>query len=117
MHSPQLPWLHVFFLSANPTKLSLNYLLMMVCFAVPSLSPPHPSPLSFQVVISLKSGNGGGFLYSTTCSTSNENLIEDLCRIHNDRLRIGLLAHGVRELGKHGVMKKNVSAPVMLLAR
>jgi hypothetical protein len=59
-----------------------------------------------MVIISVKNNNGDGFLFETTTSTSNVDLITGLCAVHNARLRIRILAPSLRELGKYGVMKK-----------
>ena len=63
-----------------------------------------------QVIISVKKSDGDGFLYETTTASSNADLISELCEIWNARLRVRILAPGLRELGKYGPMKKVVSA-------
>jgi hypothetical protein len=82
-------------------------------FHSPFLSLPLSvsSPLAtvvFQnmVVISLKKPDGEGFLFETTTDTTNDALIKSLCTVWNGRLRVRILAASIRELGKHGVMKK-----------
>lgn len=57
-----------------------------------------------MVVIHIKSGEDG-FLYETTCSTSNNALIRDLTAVWNLRLRLRQLAGSIRELGMYGPMK------------
>jgi len=59
-----------------------------------------------MVVISVKHSDGDGFLFETTTSTSNNDLITSLVNIHNDRLRIQILASNLVELGKYGPSKK-----------
>ncbi len=59
-----------------------------------------------MVTLSIKRQDGDGFLYETTCSTSNAALIATLCQISNGRLRVKILAPSLRELAKHGPMKK-----------
>jgi len=71
--------------------------------------------LRTMVLINLKSslptgptGSNDGFLYETTASTLNDDLIESLVEIHNARLRSTLIVDSVRELAMYGVMKKEV---------
>jgi len=59
-----------------------------------------------MVIISVKKPDGDGFLYNTTTSTPNEQLIAELVAIHNARLQVRILAPALRELGKYGPMKK-----------
>ncbi|GMI21403.1 hypothetical protein TeGR_g3008 [Tetraparma gracilis] len=59
-----------------------------------------------MVIISVKQSSGDGFLYSTPTSTPNSDLISSLCALHNARLRVRILAPSLRELAKHGPMKK-----------
>ncbi|GMH67763.1 hypothetical protein TrRE_jg4832 [Triparma retinervis] len=59
-----------------------------------------------MVIISVKKSDGDGFLYETTTASSNADLISELCEIWNARLRVRILAPGLRELGKYGPMKK-----------
>ncbi|GMH59673.1 hypothetical protein TL16_g02880 [Triparma laevis f. inornata] len=59
-----------------------------------------------MVIISVKKPDGDGFLYETTTTTSNDDLIVQLCEVWNARLRVKILAPSLRELGKHGPMKK-----------
>ena len=67
-------------------------------------------PLYTQVILSIKKNDGDGFLYETTTASTNDDLISELCEIWNARLRVRILAPGLRELGKYGPMKKVVSA-------
>jgi len=57
-------------------------------------------------VIQVKHGESEGFLYETTCDTSNDVLVRELVEVWNTRLRLWQLAEGVRSLAKHGPMKK-----------
>jgi cilia- and flagella-associated protein 298 len=58
-----------------------------------------------MVVINVKKGDNDSFLYETTCDTSNDTLIRDLVEVWNMRLRLAQLVGGIREMGKHGIMK------------
>jgi len=42
-------------------------------------------------------------------SSSNNDLVSELCEVWNARLRVRILAPSLRELGKYGPMKKVVS--------
>lgn len=59
-----------------------------------------------MVVISVKGSDGDGFLYETTTDTLNDNLIESLVEIHNERLRAKVIANNVRGLALYGPMKE-----------
>ena len=59
-----------------------------------------------MVTLSIKRADGDGFLYETPCSTPNTALLSTLCLISNGRLRVKVLAPSLRELAKHGPMKK-----------
>ncbi|GMI46687.1 hypothetical protein TrCOL_g1635 [Triparma columacea] len=59
-----------------------------------------------MVILSIKKNDGDGFLYETTTASTNDDLISELCEIWNARLRVRILAPGLRELGKYGPMKK-----------
>eukprot|EP01031_Cornospumella_fuschlensis_P030366 gene30366-36690_t len=58
-----------------------------------------------MVVIQVKGSEDNTFLYETTCDTSNDDLVRDLVRIWNLRIRLAQLAGGIRELAKYGPMK------------
>lgn len=58
-----------------------------------------------MVVIHLKMDDTNQFLYETTCGTSNEDLITQICSVWNMRLKLQMLVENVRELAKHGPMK------------
>lgn len=58
-----------------------------------------------MVVIHIKKSEADGFLYETTCDTSNDTLIRELCDIWNLRLRLTQLAASIRDLAKYGPMK------------
>jgi hypothetical protein len=58
-----------------------------------------------MVVIQIKCSDKDSFLYETTCDTSNDAVIRDICSIWNTRLRLAQLVGGIRELAKHGPMK------------
>jgi cilia- and flagella-associated protein 298 len=59
-----------------------------------------------MVVIHIKRGDSDGFLYETTCATGNDSLIRELVEIWNMRLRLMQLSCSIRDLAKHGPMKK-----------
>ena len=59
-----------------------------------------------MVVISIKQSDGDGFLYETTTDCLNDNLIESLVAIHNERLRAKVIADSVRGLALYGPMKE-----------
>ena len=58
-----------------------------------------------MVVIQIKSGEQDGFLYETTCATTNDALVRDLVKVWNLRIRLKQLAGGIRELAQYGPMK------------
>ena len=58
-----------------------------------------------MVVIQIKNNDLDSFLYETTCDTTNDALVRDLCKIWNLRLRLRQLAGGLREMAKYGPMK------------
>jgi len=58
-----------------------------------------------MVVIHLKMDDSNQFLYETTCGTSNEDLITQICTIWNMRLKLQMTVENVRELAKYGPMK------------
>mmetsp|Transcript_25718 Transcript_25718/g.52659 ORF Transcript_25718/g.52659 Transcript_25718/m.52659 type:complete len:285 (-) Transcript_25718:93-947(-) len=59
-----------------------------------------------MVVISIKNADGDGFLFETTTSTRNDDLIASLVEVQNGRLRARVAIDAVRGLAKHGPMKK-----------
>ena len=58
-----------------------------------------------MVVIQIKTSESDGFLYETTCDTSNDALVRDIVNVWNTRIRLFQLAGSIRELAKHGPMK------------
>lgn len=58
-----------------------------------------------MVVIQIKNGDLDGFLYETSCNTSNDILLRELVHVWNLRIRLRQLCGGVRELAKYGAMK------------
>jgi cilia- and flagella-associated protein 298 len=58
-----------------------------------------------MVVIQIKNGDADGFLYETTCSTLNDDLVRDLVRVWNLRIRLAQLCSGLEELAEYGPMK------------
>lgn len=58
-----------------------------------------------MVVIEVKKADGDSFLYETTCSALNDDMVRDVVEIHNLRVRLQQLCGGIRELGRHGPMK------------
>jgi len=58
-----------------------------------------------MVVIQIKKGDLDGFLFETSCDTSNDALLRDLVFVWNMRLRLAQLCHGLREMAKYGPMK------------
>jgi hypothetical protein len=59
-----------------------------------------------MVVISIKYPDGDGFIFETTASCRNDDLITELVTIHNTRLRARVIIDCVRNLASHGPMKK-----------
>jgi hypothetical protein len=59
-----------------------------------------------MVVISLKLSDGDGFLFETTTSTPNNDLIKSLVDIHNGRLQSSVVIDSVRGLASYGPMKQ-----------
>ncbi|RYH32007.1 hypothetical protein EON65_01450 [archaeon] len=58
-----------------------------------------------MVVIQIKGSEDNTFLYETTCETTNDELVRDLVRIWNLRIRLAQLSGGIRELARYGPMK------------
>jgi hypothetical protein len=58
-----------------------------------------------MVLINIKLGEQEGFLYETTCATSNDTLIRELSAIHNSRIRLANLVSTTPALFQHGVAK------------
>jgi len=58
-----------------------------------------------MVVIQIKKSDTDSFLYETTCETSNDTLIRELCEINNLRVRLRQLGGALAELGRYGPMK------------
>lgn len=58
-----------------------------------------------MVVIHIKKGDGDGFLYETTCDTSNDTIIREIVNVFNLRLVLVQLVGGLRQLAKYGPMK------------
>jgi hypothetical protein len=58
-----------------------------------------------MVVIQVKNGDHDGFLYETTCDTTNDALVRDLVHVWNLRIRLRQLAGGIRDLAIYGPMK------------
>lgn len=58
-----------------------------------------------MVVLQVKNGDHDGFLYETTCATLNDDLVRDLVRVWNTRIRLAQLCGGLMELADHGPMK------------
>lgn len=58
-----------------------------------------------MVVIQIKTSDQDSFLYETTCDTTNDNLVREIVRVWNLRLRLGQLVGGIREMAKYGPMK------------
>lgn len=58
-----------------------------------------------MVVLQIKNGDHDGFLYETTCATLNDDLVRDLVRVWNMRVRLAQLCGGLRELAEFGPMK------------
>lgn len=59
-----------------------------------------------MVLIQIKQGDQDTFLYECLSSTTNDAVIRDLVRIWNNRMRLFQLCGAIRDLGKHGPMKK-----------
>lgn len=58
-----------------------------------------------MVVIQIKNGDHDTFLYETTCATTNDDLVRQLVKVWNLRIRLAQLAGGMRELAEYGPMK------------
>lgn len=58
-----------------------------------------------MVVIQVKNGDHDGFLYETTCDTTNDALVRDLVHVWNLRIRLRQLSGGIRDLAIYGPMK------------
>lgn len=58
-----------------------------------------------MVVLQIKNGDHDGFLYETTCSTLNDDLVRDLVRTWNTRIRLAQMCGSLMELAEHGPMK------------
>lgn len=58
-----------------------------------------------MVVLQVKNGDHDGFLYETTCATLNDDLVRDLVRVWNTRIRLAQLCGGLMDLAEHGPMK------------
>ena len=59
-----------------------------------------------MVVIQIKNTDQDTFLYETTCDTLNDDLVRDIVKVWNLRLRLALLVGAVREMAKYGPMKE-----------
>jgi len=59
-----------------------------------------------MVLFHLKTDHNDGFLYETTTSTENNDLISSLVAIHNKRIRAKRITDCTRGLALYGVMKK-----------
>jgi len=58
-----------------------------------------------MVVLQIKNGEHDGFLYETTCATLNDDMVRDLVRVWNMRIRLAQLCGGLREVAEYGPMK------------
>lgn len=58
-----------------------------------------------MVVIQVKNGDHDSFLYETTCDTLNDDLVRDMVRVWNMRIRLAQLIGGLREMAEYGPMK------------
>eukprot|EP00947_MAST-08B_sp_MAST-8B-sp1_P005003 g5003.t1 len=58
-----------------------------------------------QVLLEIKKSETEKFLFETSCATANADLIDQVARAWNLRLRIEQLCGACDELGKHGPMK------------
>lgn len=58
-----------------------------------------------MVVIQIKNNEADTYLYETTCDTTNDDLVRDIVRVHNLRIRLRQLSGGIRELARYGPMK------------
>ncbi|XP_031569333.1 cilia- and flagella-associated protein 298-like [Actinia tenebrosa] len=56
-----------------------------------------------MVKLHIKRGEESQFLYETTCAVELNELIPQLVRIHNERLKIERLNYEMEELAKHGI--------------
>ncbi len=59
-----------------------------------------------MVVIHVKQSDADSFLYETTCSTSNDEMIRDVVEVWNLRIRLLQLCGAIIELAKYGPMKQ-----------
>jgi len=58
-----------------------------------------------MVVIQIKTGDNDGFLYETTCAALNDDMIRDLVRVWNLRIRLRQIIGGLIDLAEYGPMK------------
>ncbi|KAF0694750.1 Aste57867_14426 [Aphanomyces stellatus] len=58
-----------------------------------------------MVVINVKLSETEGFLFETSCGTSNDELVRDLVHVHNSRIRLASLTQHVQGLFQYGVAK------------
>jgi hypothetical protein len=56
-----------------------------------------------MVLIQIKQGDQDSFLFECLSSTPSDQVVKDLVRIWNNRLRLFQLAGAIRELGKQAV--------------
>lgn len=59
-----------------------------------------------MVVIHIKNTEQDQFLYETQCSTPNDDMVRDIVKVWNMRLRLALLSGALREMAKYGPMKE-----------
>lgn len=59
-----------------------------------------------MVVIQIKQSEHDTFLYETTCSATNDQVVREIVEIWNLRLRIAQLTGGLKELAQYGPMKE-----------
>ncbi|OQS02013.1 hypothetical protein THRCLA_05579 [Thraustotheca clavata] len=58
-----------------------------------------------MVVIQIKLGENDGFLYETSCKTSNDTLVRELVKVHNARIRLASLNSYTPGLFQYGFAK------------
>lgn len=58
-----------------------------------------------MVVIQIKTGDNDGFLYETTCAALNDDMVRDLVRVWNLRIRLRQVLGGLVDLAEYGPMK------------
>jgi hypothetical protein len=59
-----------------------------------------------MVLIQIKNNDSDSFLYETSCGSSSDDVVREIVKIWNLRIRLRQLIGGLSELAKHGPMKQ-----------